>query len=183
MASHPDAIIRTLMRGNIGLLGRCWRQSPQSFPHSARACLGLLRHCRNYGSPFRGSHNYGSAVVIGPSARRQFSVSKSSPQSVPWPAVAAAVCAIAFFPPAASEARAWQYGAANAAARSRRDVDAVGSLITPSMYCSGVISAVRAADRGSTSILITDAAPDLGLPAPGLEPPRPGVNFLISVIF
>ena len=51
MASHPDAIIRTLMRGNIGLLGRCWRQSPHKSPHSARACLGGIRQCRNYATP------------------------------------------------------------------------------------------------------------------------------------
>ena len=51
MASHPDAIIRTLMPGNIGFLGIGWRRFPQKFPHSARACLGLLRHCRNYTTP------------------------------------------------------------------------------------------------------------------------------------
>ena len=197
MASPSDAIIRTLMRGNIGLLGRCWRQSPHKSPHSARACLGGIRHCRSY-------------WPLGPPSV-QWAVSKSLPQPVPWPAVSAAVCAIAFFPAvrcgdgrtanlpddeassacfslsaffpsAASVARAWQYGAANAAARSRRDVDAVGSLITPSMYCSGVISAVRAADRAATSILITDATPFFGRPAPGLKPPRPGVGVLISVI-
>ena len=51
MASPPDAIIHALMPGNIGLLGRCWRQSPHKSPHSARACLGWLRHCRNYWPP------------------------------------------------------------------------------------------------------------------------------------
>ena len=201
MASIPDAIPHAFMPGNTALLGLGWRQSPQKFPHSARASPGKIRHCRSYwplGPP--------------PLPSVQWVVSRSSPQTVPWPAVSAASraiaffpavrcgdgrtanlpddeassacsCLCAFFPAAASDARAWRYGAANAAMRSRRDVDAVGSLITSSMYPNGMTPSARgAADRASALASTIGGLPFFGRPAPGRAPPRPGAGALISVI-